>query len=107
MRPIKEGQFRVTSNRESGFGRYDVSLEPSDPQRSPFAFLLEFKVFDEKEGDSSIEDTARRARRQIEDRRYDADLTAKGFAPGRIRYDLFVDFAQAAFSEAFCSSYSS
>lgn len=79
------GQFRVTSNRESGFGRYDVSLEPSDPQRSPFAFLLEFKVFDEKEGDSSIEDTAHRARRQIEDRRYDADLTAKGFAPGRIR----------------------
>lgn len=77
--------FRVTSNRESGFGRYDVCMEPRDLDKTPFACLMEFKVFDNKEGDKSLEDTARRALRQIGEKAYDAELLGKGIPKNRIR----------------------
>lgn len=37
-----KGKYRVTSNRESGFGRYDVLLEPLDKKDD--GMILEFKV---------------------------------------------------------------
>lgn len=37
-------QYRITSNRESGLGRYDVIMEPLNSQRN--AVVMEFKVFD-------------------------------------------------------------
>lgn len=75
----------VVSNRESGFGRFDVSVWPRDFRKYQDAFLMEFKVFSEREGDKNLEDTAMRARRQIEEKRYDAALLDIGVPTERIR----------------------
>ncbi len=77
------GRYLVTSNRESGYGRYDVMLEPLDPSRDD-AIILEFKVFDPRR-EASLEDTVKAARAQIAERRYAASLEARGIAPERIR----------------------
>lgn len=76
------GEYTVTSNRESGFGRYDVVIEPKDRERD--AFILEFKVFNPKR-EASLEETVEAALRQIEDKKYEADLAARGFGKGRIK----------------------
>ncbi|MEZ3435936.1 MAG: ATP-binding protein [Lachnospiraceae bacterium] len=75
-------RYTVTSNRESGYGRYDVVLEPL--QKEDDAMILEFKVYDEKE-EESLEDTVQSALAQIEEKQYAAALKAKGIAPERIR----------------------
>ena len=74
-------QYTITSNRESGFGRYDVVLEPKEDDA--FAVIMEFKVQDGEEKD--LTDTAREALRQIEEKDYQAGLLAKGIAKERIR----------------------
>lgn len=77
------GRYRVTSNRESGFGRYDVMLEPykeEDP-----AFVLEFKVHDPEDEDT-LDDTVQEALKQIKDKNYDSELTARGIPEERIRH---------------------
>lgn len=76
-------RYTITSNRESGFGRYDVMLEPLDTQDK--AFILEFKVFDPDNEEESLEDTVRSALHQIETKGYAVTLTAKGILPERIR----------------------
>ena len=76
-------RYRITSNRESGFGRYDVMLEPlrdGDP-----AFVLEFKVHD-SEDEKTPADTVAAALRQIEEKDYDTELTARGISGERIRH---------------------
>ncbi len=65
----------LTSNRESGYGRYDVCIEPKD--KSQDGMIIEFKVFDEKK-ENTLEDTARRALEQIEEKNYEAGLLARG-----------------------------
>ena len=77
-----QGRYAVTSNRESGFGRYDVMLEPL--KGTDDAFILEFKVYDPEE-ESTLEDTVKAALAQIGEKRYAAALEAKGIAPERIR----------------------
>ncbi len=75
-------RYTLTSNRESGYGRYDVMLEPmwkEDP-----AIILEFKVHESDEEDT-LEDTVKAALRQIEEKKYAASLEEKGIAPERIR----------------------
>ena len=77
------GRYTLTSNRESGFGRYDVMLEPKDIARDD-AILLEFKVLDETE-EASLEDTVQAALKQIQEKQYAALLIAKGIPKERIR----------------------
>lgn len=77
-----QSRYVITSNQESGFGRYDVMLEPRHPERDN-AIILEFKVFN-KRREKSLEDTAKEALRQIEEKRYAAQLEARGIAKERI-----------------------
>ena len=76
-------KYRVTSNREGGYGRYDVMLEPVD--KSGKAFIFEFKVMDEDDGEKTLEDTVANALAQIEEKRYETALVAEGFARENIR----------------------
>ena len=79
------GRWSVESNRESGFGRYDVALVPTDGAAGADpAVVMEFKVFDDWDEDT-LEDTVAHARKQIEDKAYVAGLVERGIAPGRIR----------------------
>ena len=73
----------VTSNRESGFGRYDVMLEPKDPAQDR-AFILEFKVFNSRR-EKSLEDTVASALEQIDKKQYEADFVARGIPVENIR----------------------
>jgi len=74
--------YIVRSNRESGFGRYDVVMEPRDVKG--LAAIMEFKVFDTEDGEQGLADTADHALKQIEEKHYDADLIAKGIETERI-----------------------
>ncbi len=75
-------RYVITSNRESGFGRYDVLLEPL--KETDDGMILEFKVHDPDE-EKTLEDTVRAAHEQIEKKQYEAVLRAKGVKPDRIR----------------------
>lgn len=75
-------RYVIISNRESGFGRYDVMLEPRSEQDD--AIIMEFKVHD-PDDEKSLEETVQSALDQIEEKRYSAALEAKGISPGRIR----------------------
>ena len=76
-------RYYITSNRESGFGRYDVLFEPKNPKEND-AIILEFKVFNPRK-ESSLEETVEAALKQIEDRRYAHELWEKGIAREHIR----------------------
>lgn len=74
-------RYIITSNRESGFGRYDIMLEPRISGKD--AFIIEFKVqdFDEK----SLSDTAKNALKQIEMQNYESNLVARGIPKNYIQ----------------------
>ena len=76
------GEYIVTSNRESGFGRYDVMVEPRDKAKD--AFILEFKVFNSRK-ETSLEETLQSALAQIKEKNYAASLMAKGIPAEHIR----------------------
>lgn len=76
-------RYHITSNRESGFGRYDVLLEPKK-ENDP-AFVFEFKVYNPAK-ENGLEEAADNALKQIESKQYDAVLRARGIASERIRH---------------------
>ncbi len=76
-------RYKVRSNRESGYGRYDVMIEPLD--KTEKAFIFEFKVLDADDEEETLADTLANARRQIDEKNYEAELIAEGFAPEQIR----------------------
>lgn len=75
-------RYVITSNRESGFGRYDVMMEPKD--RGMDAYILEFKVARANRGET-LEDAVQAALDQIGKRQYETALTARGIPAERIR----------------------
>lgn len=75
--------YHITSNRESGFGRYDVVLEPRDKAQN--AYVFEFKVKD-PECEKTLDDTVKAALKQIDEKNYDAALIERGILRDRIRH---------------------
>lgn len=76
-------RYFVKSNRESGYGRYDVLLIPQ--QKEDDAIVLEFKVFNAEE-EESLQDTVQSALQQIEDKKYDTELLTRGIKKEKIRH---------------------
>lgn len=76
-------QYEVRSNRESGYGRYDVMLIPR--QKNQLAFVLEFKVYNAQE-ELKLEDTVQSALLQIEEKHYDTELIERGISKSKIRH---------------------
>ena len=75
-------RYVLTSNRESGFGRYDVMLEPRNPEED--GIILEFKAQD-IDDEKDLKDTVKAALEQIEVKKYEALLVEKGIPSDRIR----------------------
>ena len=68
-------QYIVESNRESGYGRFDIAIFPKDTQKA--GVILEFKAADRTE---SLEKQADEALRQIQDRQYEVEFAKREIA---------------------------
>ena len=79
-----KGSYEVTSNRESGFGRYDIMLIPRKMGKLD-PMVIEFKVRKPRK-EVSLEETVASALQQIEEKNYDAALVERGFEKERIRH---------------------
>lgn len=77
------GRYTITSNRESGFGRYDVMLVPTDRGKD-CAYIIEFKVHKPNK-EKDLAETVSNALLQIEEKQYGTQLAADGFEPERVK----------------------
>uniref|UniRef100_UPI0040566821 AAA family ATPase n=1 Tax=Agathobacter sp. TaxID=2021311 RepID=UPI0040566821 len=75
------GEYVVTSNRESGFGRYDIMMEAEDKTKP--SYIFEFKVHNPRK-EASMEETVDKALQQIEEKQYEAALVQRGIAKENI-----------------------
>ena len=72
---IMDDRYLVTSNRESGEGRYDLQLEPRN--RTLPGILIELKA-GKNCGEAELKALAEDALRQIDERKYDSELRTRG-----------------------------
>ncbi len=78
--------YIITSNRESGYGRYDIMLEPIDKTNEKYpGIIIEFKVINPRK-ESSLEETVAVALKQIEEKNYDAELIKRGVKEENIHH---------------------
>ena len=78
--------YIIKSNRESGFGRYDIMMVPKDIKNKKLpAIVIEFKVYD-SEDEKQLKDTVEAAHRQIEEKRYDDEIIQLGIEKDRIKH---------------------
>ena len=78
--------YIITSNRESGYGRYDIMLEPIDKTNEKYpGIVIEFKVINLRK-ESSLEETVAAALKQIEEKNYDAELIKRGVKEENIHH---------------------
>ena len=78
--------YIITSNRESGYGRYDIMLEPIDKSNDNLpCIVIEFKVINPKK-EKTLEETVEAALKQIEDKGYDAELVKRGVKKENIHH---------------------
>ncbi len=75
--------YDLRSNRESGYGRYDVMLIPHEKHEK--AIVMEFKVHD-AQAEKTMEDTVEAAKRQIREKKYDTELIEQGVKRENIRH---------------------
>lgn len=75
-------RYAITSNRESGFGRYDIVLMPKN--EGDDAIIIEFKVYD-AEDEEGLQDTVASALKQIEEMKYEERILMQGMDAARIR----------------------
>lgn len=76
--------YEIRSNRESGFGRYDIMMTPKDSSKYP-AIIIEFKVCSRMKKES-LEEAVQSALQQISDKNYDAELLAQGIPAKQIHH---------------------
>ena len=67
------GKYEIISNDESGYGRYDLAMIPIKSNEK--AYLMEFKISKTKKG---MEEKAEKALKQIDEKKYDTKLKARG-----------------------------
>mgnify|MGYP001037645669 FL=1 len=78
--------YIITSNRESGYGRYDIMLEPIDKTNEKYpGIVIEFKVINPRK-ENSLEETVEAALKQIEEKNYDAELIKRGVKAENIHH---------------------
>ena len=80
----RSGIYMIRSNRESGFGRYDIMMIPQERERYP-AIIIEFKVCSRMKKET-LEEAVRSALDQITEKNYDAELLSQGISADRIRH---------------------
>ena len=76
-------KYYITSNRESGLGRYDVMLVPKN-KNADKAFIIEFKVVNKNRGEKCLEDALENALKQIDDKNYKQNLIDIGICEDQI-----------------------
>ena len=82
----KRDDYIIKSNKESGFGRYDVMMIPRDTENSSLpGLILEFKVINYSI-EKSLEETVKSALQQIEEKKYDTELLKAGVKKENIRH---------------------
>ncbi len=77
---IMNNLYYVDSNRESGYGRYDIQMLPYD--RTMHGIIVEFKVIEEKVTEEKVEEelikSANNALKQIDEKEYITEMKRKG-----------------------------
>ena len=78
--------YILNSNRESGYGRYDIMLEPIDKTNEKYpGIVIEFKVINPRK-ENTLEETVAAALKQIEEKNYDAELVKRGVKEENIHH---------------------